>query len=203
LSTTRRTAGVYSRKRPLGPNGERLCYNCCGLLPKGRRFNCSPACSEEWRGKTSPSHMRYLLFQRDKGICALCRTDTVALRAEYWLIPKELRNLRDAFLAKNGIPYGRASSRGWWDADHITPVVEGGGECGLEGYRTLCIPCHQAETRKLAGRIAEKRAVEKEQKLSLLRKTKPVFGDKASIEARNVLRAATSGRRKKQHWSRC
>ena len=39
---------------------------------------------------------------------------------------------------------------GLWDADHIIPVKEGGGQCGLENIRTLCIKCHKTETKKLA-----------------------------------------------------
>ena len=46
----------------------------------------------------------------------------------------------------------------WWEADHIVPVVEGGGGCGPEGYRTLCLRCHRIETARLAARLAEKRA---------------------------------------------
>jgi 5-methylcytosine-specific restriction endonuclease McrA len=49
-------------------------------------------------------------------------------------------------------PYGHA-----WEADHIVPVVEGGGQCGLDGYRTLCLKCHKVETAKLRKRIAERR----------------------------------------------
>jgi 5-methylcytosine-specific restriction endonuclease McrA len=44
-----------------------------------------------------------------------------------------------------------------WDADHIVPVAEGGGECSLENYRTLCHPCHKIETAALAARLATKR----------------------------------------------
>jgi 5-methylcytosine-specific restriction endonuclease McrA len=33
-------------------------------------------------------------------------------------------------------------SRRKWEADHIVPVADGGGECGLENYRLLCRPCH-------------------------------------------------------------
>ena len=32
---------------------------------------------------------------------------------------------------------------GLWDADHIVPVCEGGGMCGLENIRTLCLKCHK------------------------------------------------------------
>jgi 5-methylcytosine-specific restriction endonuclease McrA len=34
------------------------------------------------------------------------------------------------------------TSRRKWEADHIIPVADGGGECGLENYRLLCRPCH-------------------------------------------------------------
>ena len=54
------------------------------------------------------------------------------------------------------MPAGKIAAD-WWEADHITPVVEGGGECGPEGYRTLCVACHRHETSALARRLAEER----------------------------------------------
>lgn len=48
------------------------------------------------------------------------------------------------------------SSRRWWEADHIVPVVEGGGGCGPDGYRTLCLPCHRKETAALHRRLKKK-----------------------------------------------
>ncbi len=42
-----------------------------------------------------------------------------------------------------------------WQADHVVAVVEGGGLCGLENYRTLCTPCHKKATADLAARLAE------------------------------------------------
>ncbi len=163
MSTTRRTSGVYSRKRPLGPNGERICYNCGSPLPKGKPFNCSSKCSEEWACKTSPSILRSVLKRRDKGVCALCHVDTYALRVEYEKLPKlQVWNAkldeteRNVFLKTHGIPWSRACGD-WWDADHITPVIEGGGECGPEGFRTLCIPCHQRVTRELRQRMSQRR----------------------------------------------
>lgn len=54
------------------------------------------------------------------------------------------------------LPFEKRESS-WWEADHIIPVAEGGGGCGPEGYRTLCLRCHRAETKKLAGRLAEAR----------------------------------------------
>ena len=39
-----------------------------------------------------------------------------------------------------------------WQADHVTPVVEGGGCSGLDNLRTLCLRCHKGATAKLAQR---------------------------------------------------
>jgi hypothetical protein len=44
-----------------------------------------------------------------------------------------------------------------WEADHVVPVVEGGGCSPPENYRILCVPCHRAETAALAARRAETR----------------------------------------------
>lgn len=38
----------------------------------------------------------------------------------------------------------------YWDMDHIRPVVEGGGGCGLENLRTLCVVCHSKRTAREA-----------------------------------------------------
>ena len=46
---------------------------------------------------------------------------------------------------------------GEWQADHTIPVIEGGGQVGLSGLRTLCTAHHQAETAKLATRRARAR----------------------------------------------
>lgn len=50
--------------------------------------------------------------------------------------------------------YYRRRHYGIWDADHIQAVVEGGGECGLDNYRTLCCRCHKDETAKLRKKLA-------------------------------------------------
>lgn len=44
-----------------------------------------------------------------------------------------------------------------WEMDHVVPVVEGGGECGLENLRTLCLPCHKRATRELRGRMSARK----------------------------------------------
>ena len=118
--------------------------------------------------------MRQRVFRRDKGVCALCGVDTVQLgrdlRAEWQTIKRgntpELLAAKNAFEAQYPWFLGRQT---YWDADHILPVVEGGGECTIDNIRTLCIPCHRQATRELAGRRAERRRVEKEQAKGIVR----------------------------------
>jgi len=193
MSTTRRTAGVFSRERPLGPNGERICYNCSGPLPKGKRFNCSKACSEEWSCKTSPTHMRRVIHKRDRGVCALCGVDTDALKREHDALPKGNENRwsddndqRRAFRKDHGIPPGRSWSD-WWDADHIIPVIEGGGECDISNFRTLCIPCHKKVTAELRARLAKKSQEERDAAhqnlVESLKNTRLEFGNPEHIQS--------------------
>jgi hypothetical protein len=47
----------------------------------------------------------------------------------------------------------RMSRKSLWDADHIVPVVEGGGECDLSNIRTLCLRCHRQVTQQLRQRL--------------------------------------------------
>ena len=63
----------------------------------------------------------------------------------------DVKTLRQELLRRDhGICAGCGSPQdrigGEWHADHITAVVNGGGLCGLEGYQTLCLPCHKAKT---------------------------------------------------------
>jgi len=52
-------------------------------------------------------------------------------------------NWKATLVVRLGFDRHRAT---FWDADHCVPVVEGGGESGLENYQTLCQPCHKAKT---------------------------------------------------------
>lgn len=159
MSTKRRTSGVFASPTPKNGKGERLCRNCKAegretVMLKGKRHNCSSECSDGWAIKTNPALMRRAVFHRDEGRCAVCHVDTETQHSAYRKLHTRLE--REEFLKMAGVTAIRAHSGDWWDADHIVPVVEGGGECGLSNYRTLCIPCHKTETKKLRGRIAAK-----------------------------------------------
>jgi 5-methylcytosine-specific restriction enzyme A len=123
--------------------------------------------------------MRYVVHQRDKGVCAECKTDTDAQRREYEALRRKAKSSLSsnsitavnqelaAALKRYGVPHSR-SWGDWWDADHIVPVIEGGGECSLDNLRTLCLPCHKRVTAELRKRLAaqarDKRAIENDSK---------------------------------------
>lgn len=156
-------------KIPVGEKGK--CRGCGGPIGKGRRSWCgSQACIDRANIISSPSSARWHVQQRDKGICANCGFD--ALQAErirerffelryrdaemYRLFHDIIRLLHKAWGVSTWVEHAHL-----WEADHVTPVVEGGGECGLENYRTLCVPCHRDETKALAARRAKAKRDEK------------------------------------------
>lgn len=131
-----------------GPNGRGLCRWCSLEVPRGRYTFCSEFCVQEWKLRTQPAYLREKVFERDRGICASCSVDTVA----------EARKLRFARGANRAAMLAHWRLRGrsrksLWDADHILPVIEGGGECDLENLRTLCLRCHREATILLRLRI--------------------------------------------------
>lgn len=165
-----------------GTNGRRCCRFCGGDVQPPRRTFCSDACVDEWCCRSSASGARRAVAKRDKGVCSACGLDTLALerrceRLQRWIRRSEAptdrcRRREDRaklVLVWLGKRYGRRIHRfvlrhlsPWgqgghlWEADHIQPVVEGGGRCGLDNLRTLCLDCHAAETAQLAARLAVK-----------------------------------------------
>jgi 5-methylcytosine-specific restriction endonuclease McrA len=93
-------------------------------------------------------YLREQVFARDKGICAECGFDT---EAEWRRIQRLRGERRRQALTEWGLR-GR-KRRDLWDADHIVPVAEGGGECDLSNIRTLCLKCHRRATAELRDRL--------------------------------------------------
>ena len=130
-----------------GPAGRPLC-RWCNLEVPARRFTfCSDWCVNEWRLRTDPGYLRDQVFARDKGVCAICRVDA---RAAYADLRRSRGTHRLKLLKRWGLK--RISRKTLWDADHIVPVVEGGGECDLDNLRTLCLVCHRQQTLDLRRR---------------------------------------------------
>ena len=103
----------------------------------------------EWRLRSSGSYLRDCVFERDRGVCAICGIDTHRARRRVMRLPfaERMRALRE--LQARGVI--RRKRKSWWEADHILPVVEG-GDSNLQNLRTLCIPCHREATRALRER---------------------------------------------------
>ena len=132
---------------PKGDSGRNLCRWCNLEVPKGRLTFCSDWCVEEWRLRSNPGYLREEVLERDKGICNACGVDTLA----EW---RRIRRLRGSAQLKALIGWGikPRSRQSLWDADHVVPVVEGGGECDLSNIRTLCLKCHRTATAELRQR---------------------------------------------------
>ncbi len=82
--------------------------------------------------------MRQQVKKRDKGTCRLCGFQVTKAHREWTRAkpPASDRKARKLWRA----------TRPRWEADHIVPVADGGGECGLDNYRLLCRSCHVSVT---------------------------------------------------------
>jgi 5-methylcytosine-specific restriction protein A len=133
-----------------GSNNLPLCRWCeLEILARRRRTFCSDYCVHQWRLRTDPGYLRDQVFARDRGICAACQADTVSI---YAALKRACGPARAAGLSLYGMK-SIASRRSLWDADHILPVAEGGGQCDLDNLRTLCVPCHREATAQLRLRL--------------------------------------------------
>jgi 5-methylcytosine-specific restriction endonuclease McrA len=128
--------------------GKGPCRWCGAAVPTGRFTFCGDSCVHEWKLRTDPGYLRQQVFARDQGVCARCGLDTEALR-------RDKRKLD--FRARRQFEKDWGSRRHLWDADHIVPVSEGGGECSLANMRTLCLKCHKAATADLLRRLTQAR----------------------------------------------
>lgn len=156
-------------------DGRPLCRWCGEAVKSPRRTLCSASCDHEISLRTSTSYLARQVFQRDRGVCSACGRDTQkpnrvdrriknlhhwsrfrGIETPRWVIANE-HGLREMFRTRygGGWHYRSADARSeWrWEADHVIPVSEGGGGCGLDGMRTLCLPCHGKETGALRRRL--------------------------------------------------
>lgn len=148
-------------------NGGRLCRWCRQPVTPPRRTMCSAECVHEMELRTNKNYLRSQVLKRDKGVCALCGFDAEKMK-------RILDHAVTAYCKTNGIQFrawhhfmiaaiGLLVRLDWrigksnWEADHILPVSEGGGGCGLENLRTLCIPCHKEVTREMYRRRKRRR----------------------------------------------
>jgi 5-methylcytosine-specific restriction protein A len=100
-----------------------------------------------WDVQSEGTFLRRLGTEADITWCVPAPDDATKRDVILWL------RITDAYMrGREIVPRSRL-----WDMDHTIPVVEGGGEVGLDGLRTLCVPCHRHVTRELRARLAEAR----------------------------------------------
>lgn len=131
---------VSASTLPRGPNGFPLCRWCGKECPSKQRTFCS--------GKRAT-------FDRATGAIKEPGTGCVhehCLRSQPGYARRLVWARDQGKCAGCGAVCEDAGDA--WQADHILPVVEGGGGCGLENLRTLCTACHKDETAALARRRA-------------------------------------------------
>jgi len=163
-----------------GEVDDNLCGWCQAPIPDGasnQRF-CSSSCQEKLAVTHASGAARMQVFAEERGVCRLCALDAHALfervkgmepperYQEYLRVGIKARQVQ-AKLTRKAQPNTKATkamlqnpSEGMlWQADHIVPVAEGGGECDLSNLRTLCTTCHAQETKRLRGRLRQPKDV--------------------------------------------
>ncbi|KAJ2741203.1 hypothetical protein GGI20_005348 [Coemansia sp. BCRC 34301] len=169
LRSIRKANGtVYDERLLRGPRGHPLCLWCSKetetLLslfcasPHGRPYLATEfgeGCVHEHRMRRDNQYVRQQLFLRDGGVCYDCGIDTHALFVQ--AIACATLNERIAMfrmLARRAPEWRKKVKRPlasmeyeftegmFWEAAHKVDVKHGGGLCGLDGFQTLCVPCH-------------------------------------------------------------
>lgn len=137
--------------------GRKLCRNCESPVGKGLRSYCSRKCREEFAVAYFPSSSRYHVFKRDQGLCAKCGCDTEKLRRILkWM--RKYAGWKESYELARELGFnGGLTAGSFWQADHIEECARGGWGKGIENFRTLCTPCHKAETARLVRELAERR----------------------------------------------
>ena len=140
---------VPAKLLPKNESGFVSCRWCGGDVKPPRRTMCSPECVHELLIRRDNRYIRDCLFKRDKGICIICKIDTKKIaKKAITLNGKDKEDyLKEYNIGIKRKIWKRKHGGGLWDADHIVPVKQGGGQCGLDNLRTLCIKCHKQVTK--------------------------------------------------------
>jgi 5-methylcytosine-specific restriction endonuclease McrA len=147
------------------------------------------------------SFVRAQLFERDQGICAECGENAAQMDAALTRLKADL--LHPLLMTIHPMIVTTLKAEGWtnvklrgrgsypdavefsscWEAHHVHAVVDGGGECGLENYRTLCFLCHkkvsaeQARMRAQVRRLKKRASQVNAERVEAARVLSPAAGD--------------------------
>ena len=101
---------------------------------RNRRRRWHPQCVATYN-ESDPREIRRRLRKRDRGRCAACGVDTLALK----------RSLKGRGMTKALRERGFVPRRSLWEVDHIVPLVDGGSH-EMANLQSLCTPCHKRKT---------------------------------------------------------
>ena len=173
LNRTSRIRLAHEKCLPKGPNGRNICRcGCSREVPEGRRTFYGKECVDGWLIRRGQTYAASYVYKRDHGVCARCGLDTRAFKKRVdelcrlrWPPPGWYRMQQDKVavrhFAADLLLTEKQLFQRFWEAHHKQAVSEGGGECGLDNYETLCVWCHKAETRELRRRLTEQRQAAK------------------------------------------
>jgi hypothetical protein len=141
------------------------CFFCLAVhMPVVDSPFCGERCAAGYAAAATPSSARRQLFEREMGVCQQCGFNCHAFFQRVQALPSEQARMQ----ALMSSPYSTDSGRlrrmlthpkegDFWEADHIVPVAEGGGESDLTNFQTLCTPCHARKTKEQERRAAQAR----------------------------------------------
>lgn len=141
----------------------------CALLH--HELFCSGDCLQRYFQRTTTGTLRRQLFDIEGGVCQDCGLDCASLQEAIKFLPPAKREERIIVFAPKftlhpnmmkALCSGPVMAGHLWHADHIVPVWQGGGECGLDNMRTLCVCCHADVTARQATERAASKARERD-----------------------------------------
>ncbi|OMJ24209.1 DNA annealing helicase and endonuclease ZRANB3 [Smittium culicis] len=163
-----------------GPRSFCLCRYCGKETDSNYQTFCDKVCVQEFQYRTRPEEVRTKLLERDAGICQICSFPAHewykkisnsnydqaiklldSLESELSPVWRKKTSIIRSFSnwEKNLITGAESckllNSGMFWESAHILDVQYGGGVCGLEGYRLLCVPCHDKESLNAISRKSE------------------------------------------------
>ncbi len=154
----------------------RLCQNAC---PEHQKYWCSEDCLRRFLTISNGTYVRAVLFERDHGICAECGVNAAQMDAALAHLKSDL--LHPLLMSIHPMIAATFRAEGWsniklrgkgsypdaiaftscWEAHHVKSVIEGGGECSLLNYKTLCFVCHKKISAAQAHYRAQQRQTQK------------------------------------------
>lgn len=145
------------RRAPLEPLsqdvfGRTLCRYCReSPVQAPYRAFCSFHCCREFRIRRYPEVAKAEYIKAYGDQCVKCKRSETDLYRRWETAYLALREVAMEHLL---LPFP------FFQMDHIRPVIDGGGECGLENYRLMCRACHGGITARFNhGRAERRRAV--------------------------------------------